>query len=109
MNAPRERLRVWFGSGDVEDGIDARWQVRLEGKALARLLKEAGCDIIDFAIASMADLTSQPSLNAFCAAMAGDARDPGIDYMSLEPLDIYWMQARFFSRNHTHRAPRPRP
>jgi pyruvate carboxylase len=37
-------------------------------------MARAGCDIIDFAIASMADLTSQPSLNAFCAAMAGDER-----------------------------------
>ena len=62
--------------------------------ATALEMSAAGCDIIDFAIASMADLTSQPSLNAFCAAMAGDARDPGIDYMSLEPLDIYWMQVR---------------
>ena len=44
--------------------------------AVALEMSRAGCDIIDFAIASMADLTSQPSLNAFCAAMAGDERDP---------------------------------
>ena len=26
--------------------------------------------------------------------MAGDERDPGIDFMSLEPLDIWWMRVR---------------
>ena len=42
----------------------------------------------------MADLTSQPSLNAFCAAMEGDVRDPGVQFMQLEPLDIWWMKVR---------------
>lgn len=62
--------------------------------AVAMEMARCGCDIIDFATASMADLTSQPSLNAFCAAMHGMPRSPGIDYMSLEPLDIYWMRVR---------------
>ena len=42
----------------------------------------------------MADLTSQPSLNAFCAAMEGLERAPGIDYMRLEPYDVYWAKVR---------------
>jgi pyruvate carboxylase len=54
----------------------------------------AGCNIIDFATASMANCTSQPSLNAFLAAMAGDPRDPGIDYLTAEPYDIYWAKVR---------------
>ncbi|KAJ1445024.1 hypothetical protein M885DRAFT_626577 [Pelagophyceae sp. CCMP2097] len=62
--------------------------------AVAMEMTRCGCDIVDFAIASMADLTSQPSLNAFCAAMDGMPRSPGIDYMALEPLDIYWMKVR---------------
>ncbi|KAJ8599301.1 hypothetical protein CTAYLR_008844 [Chrysophaeum taylorii] len=62
--------------------------------AVAMEMARCGCDIIDFAVASMADLTSQPSLNAFCAAMDGLPRSPGISYMSLEPLDMYWMRVR---------------
>ena len=41
-----------------------------------------------------ADLTSQPSLNALCASMAVDPRDPGVDYLTLEPLDAYWGSVR---------------
>lgn len=37
-------------------------------------MARAGCNIIDFATAALANCTSQPSLNAFLAAMAGDAR-----------------------------------
>jgi pyruvate carboxylase len=48
----------------------------------------------DLAIASMADTTSQASLNAFLAAMEGHPRDPGIPFLSLEKLDIYWSQVR---------------
>eukprot|EP00750_Incisomonas_marina_P017896 INCI2562.2.p1 GENE.INCI2562.2~~INCI2562.2.p1 ORF type:complete len:1331 (-),score=232.62 INCI2562.2:11-3901(-) len=55
---------------------------------------DAGCDIIDFAVESMADQTSQPSLNAFCAAMTGAERDPGIDYLALQPLVRYWAKIR---------------
>ncbi len=56
---------------------------------------DAGCDIIDFAVESMADQTSQPSLNAFCAAMEGcGERDPGIDYLALQPLVRYWAKVR---------------
>jgi acetyl-CoA carboxylase carboxyl transferase alpha subunit/acetyl-CoA carboxylase carboxyl transferase beta subunit len=54
----------------------------------------AGCDIVDFCAASMADGTSQPSLNAFLAAMAGHERDPQIDYLKLEPYDQYWSKVR---------------
>ena len=41
-----------------------------------------------------ADQTSQPSLNAFCAAMAGSDRDPGIDHLTLQPLVRYWAKIR---------------
>ena len=62
--------------------------------ATAIEMTRAGCDVVDFATASMADLSSQPSLNAFCASMAGDPRDTGIDFMTLEPYDMYWMRVR---------------
>ncbi|CAM9493429.1 unnamed protein product [Heterosigma akashiwo] len=57
-------------------------------------MSKAGCDIIDFSAASMADGTAQPSLNAFLASMAGDERDPMIDYLTLEPYDQYWAKIR---------------
>ena len=62
--------------------------------AVALEMTRAGCDVVDFATAAMADLTSQPSLNAFCAAMEGLERAPGIDYMRLEPYDVYWAKVR---------------
>lgn len=64
--------------------------------ATLHAMTNAGCDIVDACMASMADTTSQPSLNAFCATMETHARSPGIDYRTLEPLDNYWMRVREF-------------
>jgi acetyl-CoA carboxylase carboxyl transferase alpha subunit len=66
------------------------------GASLATLMEvaKAGCDVVDACTASMADGTSQPSLNAFLASMAGHERSPGMDYLSLEPYDIYWAKVR---------------
>eukprot|EP00933_Yihiella_yeosuensis_P040348 TRINITY_DN34631_c0_g1_i2.p1 TRINITY_DN34631_c0_g1~~TRINITY_DN34631_c0_g1_i2.p1 ORF type:complete len:1042 (-),score=238.30 TRINITY_DN34631_c0_g1_i2:228-3353(-) len=64
--------------------------------ATLHAMSGAGCDIVDACMASVADTTSQPSLNAFCATMQGTPRDPGIDYKTLEPLDNYWMRVREF-------------
>jgi len=52
------------------------------------------CDIIDFATASMADGTSQPSLNVFVAMTEGGDKDTGINYLDLEPYDMYWARVR---------------
>ena len=62
--------------------------------ATALQMCEAGCDIIDVATASLADATSQPSMNAFVASLVGHPRDPCIDYLSLEPLDMHWGRVR---------------
>eukprot|EP00606_Chrysophyceae_sp_TOSAG23-5_P001599 GSChrysophyteH2.ASY1.ANO1.821.1 assembled CDS len=53
-----------------------------------------GCDIIDFATASMADGTSQPSMNAFVAMMDGAPNSTGLDFLKLEPYDMYWTRVR---------------
>jgi|EP01047_Picozoa_sp_COSAG01_P047591 acetyl-CoA carboxylase carboxyl transferase alpha subunit len=50
----------------------------------------AGVDVVDACMASMADGTSQPSLNGFLASMAGTPRDPNIPFMALENLDRYF-------------------
>lgn len=57
-------------------------------------MTRCGCDIIDFATASMADGTSQPSLNAFLAMTEGAVRDPKINYMAMEPYDLFWAGIR---------------
>lgn len=49
-----------------------------------------GVDIVDACLASMADTTSQPSINAFLASVQGTPRDPKIPYMALENLDRYY-------------------
>eukprot|EP01036_Dinobryon_divergens_P026089 gene26088-34697_t len=57
-------------------------------------MARCGCDIIDFATASMADGTSQPSLNGFVAMMEGASRSTGLSYLSLEPYDRFWAGVR---------------
>lgn len=66
------------------------------GNQLATLLlaSEAGCDIVDTAIGSMANLTSQPSMNAFNEALRGQERDPGFDTQRLQELADYWGDVR---------------
>eukprot|EP00746_Dinoflagellata_sp_MGD_P123707 gnl/MRDRNA2_/MRDRNA2_58322_c0_seq1.p1 gnl/MRDRNA2_/MRDRNA2_58322_c0~~gnl/MRDRNA2_/MRDRNA2_58322_c0_seq1.p1 ORF type:complete len:978 (+),score=225.91 gnl/MRDRNA2_/MRDRNA2_58322_c0_seq1:432-2936(+) len=64
--------------------------------ATLHAMADAGCDIVDSCMSSVADTTSQPSLNAFCATMETHPRDPMIDYKTLEPLDNYWMRVREF-------------
>lgn len=57
-------------------------------------MARVGCNIIDFATASMADGTSQPSLNTFLAMMQGAKNDTGINYLKIEPYDLYWQGIR---------------
>lgn len=47
-------------------------------------MARAGCNIIDLATASMADGTSQPSMNTFLAMMQGAPNDTGINYLDIE-------------------------
>ena len=55
---------------------------------------EAGVDVVDCAISSMASLTSQPSLNAVVAALQGTERDTGLDLERLQSLSDYWEDVR---------------
>ncbi len=55
---------------------------------------EEGVDIVDTAIASMSSLTSQPSMNAVVAALAGQERDTGINLDEVERLTDYWSDVR---------------
>jgi len=66
------------------------------GNQVAALLMaaEAGVDVVDCAISSMSSLTSQPSLNAVVAALAGTERDTGLDLDRLQYLTDYWEDVR---------------
>lgn len=55
---------------------------------------EAGVDIIDTALGSMAGLTSQPSANSLYYAMKGSERTVRADIDSLEKLSYYWADVR---------------
>ena len=66
------------------------------GNPVAALLMaaEAGVDIVDAAIDSMASMTSQPSLNAVVTALKGQDRDTGLDPDKLQKLSDYWADVR---------------
>ncbi len=55
---------------------------------------EAGVDIVDVAVSSMAGLTSQPSANSLYYAMDGSDRQPDISIKALEELSHYWEDTR---------------
>ncbi len=62
--------------------------------ATAMEMARNGCEIIDFCTASMADGTSQPSLNAFVAMMQQNQKPTDFKFMDLEPYDMYWQRVR---------------
>ena len=66
------------------------------GNGVATLCKaiETGVHIVDVALAPMAGLTSQPSLNALIAALRGGPHDTGIKNKDLQPLADYWEAVR---------------
>ena len=66
------------------------------GSSEATLLvaANAGCDIVDGAVNSMAGLTSQPSLNAVVASLEGDDRCPQVPLEMLDTLGRYWQDIR---------------
>lgn len=66
------------------------------GNQVAALLMaaEAGVDVVDCAISSMAGMTSQPSLNAVVAALQETERDTGLDLDRLQELTNYWEDVR---------------
>ncbi|MBC7533834.1 MAG: pyruvate carboxylase [Oligoflexus sp.] len=55
---------------------------------------EAGCDIVDGAISTMAGLTSQPSVNAIVAVLEGTERCPDLKLSDLDELSRFWETIR---------------
>jgi oxaloacetate decarboxylase alpha subunit len=55
---------------------------------------EAGCDIIDCAISTMANQTSQPAVETMAASFKGTEWDPGMDLKLLTEIADYWKEVR---------------
>ncbi len=57
---------------------------------------QAGVDIVDVAVSSMASITSQPPLEALVASLAGSERDTGVELERVFPVANYWERVREF-------------
>jgi len=68
------------------------------GTGVATILAAAaaGLDVADCALPAMSGATSQPSLGAVVAALAGRERETGLDLDALQRLDDYWHDVRSF-------------
>ncbi len=64
------------------------------GGATVLMAADAGVDIVDAALNSMAGLTSQPAMNSLVAALSNTERDTEIDYKGLQKLSDYWAIVR---------------
>lgn len=64
------------------------------GVSTVLMAAEAGVDIADLAIESMASMTSQPSMNAVVEALRGSERDTGLDFEELDELSRYYSRIR---------------
>ena len=58
------------------------------------LAAEEGVDVVDCAFASMAGLTSQPSLNALVEALRFTDHDTGMSFDDLQATSDYWEEVR---------------
>ena len=85
----------------LKDAVDVPLHLHMHdtsGNSIAAYLAaiDAGVDVVDGAVSSMAGMTSQPSLSSLAFALAGSARDPGIDPDNFEQLSKYWEPVRAF-------------
>jgi pyruvate carboxylase len=64
------------------------------GNATVLMAADAGVDIVDTALNSMAGLTSQPALNSLVAALSNTERDTGVDPKGIQQLSDYWATVR---------------
>ena len=85
----------------LKDAVDVPLHLHMHdtsGNSIAAYMAavDAGIDVIDGAVGSMAGMTSQPSLSSLAFALAGAPRDPGIDADHFEKLSNYWEPVRAF-------------
>lgn len=70
---------------------------------------DAGVDIVDVAISSLAGNTSQPSMNSFYYALKGHDRQPNLDSQALKSLSHYWEDVRAYYQDFESSVKFPNP
>ena len=64
------------------------------GEASVLMAVEAGADIVDLAMSSMAGLTSQPSLNSILAALSNTKKASSVDFSKAQEVASYFEKVR---------------
>ncbi|WKY11881.1 hypothetical protein Q1695_003447 [Nippostrongylus brasiliensis] len=66
------------------------------GAGVASMLEcaKAGADVVDAAVDSMSGMTSQPSMGAIVASLAGTQHDTGLSLDEVSKYSAYWESAR---------------
>jgi pyruvate carboxylase len=85
----------------LKDAVDVPLHLHMHdtsGNSIATYMAaiDAGIDVVDGAVSSMAGMTSQPSLSSLAFVLAGAPRDPGIPPDNFEQLSTYWEPVRAF-------------
>ncbi|MBH0161123.1 pyruvate carboxylase [Fictibacillus sp. 26RED30] len=70
---------------------------------------EAGVDIVDVAVSSMAGQTSQPSANSLYYALAGNERQPDLNIDHVKDLSSYWEDIRKYYSGFESNSAAPDP
>lgn len=76
--------------------------------ACARAI-DAGVDIVDTAISSLAGASSQPSSNSLYYALQGHPRQPKLDIRSMNELSHYWEDIRAYYKDFEGSLAYPNP
>jgi pyruvate carboxylase len=85
----------------LKDAVDVPLHLHMHdtaGNSIAAYMAaiEAGVDVVDGAVSSMAGMTSQPSLSSLAFALAGSPRDPAVPADNFEKLSNYWEPVRAY-------------
>ena len=89
--------RVLFKALKEEIGIPIHFHTHdTSGATVATILAaaEAGVDIVDAAMDSLAGGTSQPALGSIVEALRNTDRDTGLDISAIHEISGYWEQVR---------------
>ncbi|MGC8229944.1 pyruvate carboxylase [Pseudobacillus badius] len=70
---------------------------------------EAGVDIVDVAVSSMAGMTSQPSADTLCYALAGTELEPAVSVDDFHKLSKYWEGVRHYYQDFESGMNAPHP
>ncbi|GAK04091.1 LOW QUALITY PROTEIN: pyruvate carboxyl transferase [Geomicrobium sp. JCM 19037] len=70
---------------------------------------DAGVDVIDTAISSMAGSTSQPSMESLYYALSGTGKEPNLNIQSARKLTGYWEDVRGFYQGFENGLLSPHP